>query len=147
MKKYRKNTNAWEQRRLSELGNIMTGSTPSTINKEYYSDNGIPWVTPTDITCNLISDTPRKLSIEGEKVARVVPPNTILVTCIASIGKNALLQVKGSFNQQINSLSPNDKNDPYFLLSESEIWSAIMKRQAAAATMQIVNKSLLSQIL
>ncbi len=134
-------TDDWEQRKLGELGTIMTGSTPSTNHSEYYSDDGIPWVTPTDITSNLISDTPRKLSKDGEKVGRVVPPNTILVTCIASIGKNALLQVKGSFNQQINSLTPNVENDPYFLISESELWSAKMKRKAAAATMQIVNKT------
>ncbi len=136
----------WEQRKLGELGNIMTGSTPSTSHEEYYSDDGIPWVTPTDIETNLISDTPRKLSKDGEKVGRVVPANTILVTCIASIGKNALLQVKGSFNQQINSLTPNDKNDPYFLLTESALWSEKMKKQAAAATMQIVNKTEFSEI-
>lgn len=139
-------TGAWEQRKLKELGNIMTGSTPSTAHSEYYSDDGIPWVTPTDITDNLIWDTPRKLSKEGEKIGRIVPPNTILVTCIASIGKNALLQVKGSFNQQINSLTPNAENDPYFLFTQSEIWSVKMKRQAAAATMQIVNKSQFSDI-
>ena len=139
-------TEDWEQRKLGELGNIMTGSTPSTSHEEYYSDDGIPWVTPTDIETNLISDTPRKLSKDGEKVGRVVPANTILVTCIASIGKNALLQVKGSFNQQINSLTPNDKNDPYFLLTESALWSEKMKKQAAAATMQIVNKTEFSEI-
>ena len=124
----------------------MTGSTPSTSHKEYYSDDGIPWVTPTDICTNLISDTPRKLSKEGEKIGRVAPANTILVTCIASIGKNALLQVKGSFNQQINCLIPNDENDPYFLLTESELWSRTMKRQAASGTMQIVNKTEFSEI-
>lgn len=131
----------WEQRKLYELGHIMTGSTPSSAHNEFYSDDGIPWVTPTDITSNLIIDTPKKLSEEGEKVGRVVPANTILVTCIASIGKNALSKVKGSFNQQINSLTPNNENGPYFLLSESELWSLKMKRQAAAATMQIVNKA------
>ena len=31
-------TDDWEQRKLKEIGNIMTGSTPSTINKEYYSN-------------------------------------------------------------------------------------------------------------
>ena len=139
-------TDDWKKRKLGELGSIMTGSTPSTSHSEFYSDDGIPWITPTDIISNLISNTPRKLSREGEKVGRVVPTNTILVTCIASIGKNALLQVKGSFNQQINSLTPCEENDPYFLLTESELWSAQMKRQAAAATMQIVNKAEFSEI-
>lgn len=87
-------SDAWEQRKLGELGEIMTGSTPSTSKSEYYSDDGIPWVTPTDIDALTISDTPKKLSEEGMKVGRVVPANTILCTCIASIGKNALLTVK-----------------------------------------------------
>ena len=139
-------TDAWEQRRLGELGEITTGSTPSTSNSAYYSENGIPWVTPTDINALTISDTPRKLSEEGAKIGRVVPANTILCTCIASIGKNTLLTVKGSFNQQINSLTPYDENDAYFLLTESEIWSNIMKRMAASGTMQIVNKTEFSEL-
>ena len=114
-------TDSWEQRKLGELGEIMTGSTPSTSKSEYYSEDGIPWVTPTDINSQTISDTPRKLSGEGIKVGRVVPANTILCTCIASIGKNTLLTVKGSFNQQINCLTPNEYNDAYFLLTECSL--------------------------
>ena len=125
----------------------MTGSTPSTSKTEYYSEDGIPWVTPTDINEQTICDTPRKLSEEGAKVGRVVPANTILCTCIASIGKNTLLTVKGSFNQQINSLTPNEDNDAYFLLTESENWSDKMKRMAASGTMQIVNKTEFSELL
>lgn len=139
-------TGEWEQCKLGDLGDIVTGSTPSTAHTEFYSNDGIPWVTPTDITSNLVSDTAKRLSKEGEKIGRVVPPNTILVTCIASIGKNALLKVKGSFNQQINSLTPNNENDSYFLLTESELWSLQMKQQAAAATMQIVNKTEFSEM-
>lgn len=139
-------TDDWEQRKLGELGKISTGSTPSTSNSAYYSEDGIPWVTPTDINELTISDTPRKLSEEGAKVGRVVPANTILCTCIASIGKNTLLTVKGSFNQQINSLTPYDENDAYFLLTESEIWSNTMKHMAASGTMQIVNKTEFSEL-
>ena len=124
----------------------MTGSTPSTSKTEYYSEDGIPWVTPTDINALTISDTPRKLSEKGMEVGRVVPANTILCTCIASIGKNALLTVKGSFNQQINSLTPSAENDAYFLLTESELWSNKMKRMAASGTMQIVNKTEFSEL-
>lgn len=139
-------TGDWEQHKLGELGEISTGSTPSTSNSAYYSEDGIPWVTPTDINELIISDTPRKLSEEGAKVGRIVPANTILCTCIASIGKNTLLTVKGSFNQQINSLTPNAENDAYFLLTESELWSNKMKRMAASGTMQIVNKTEFSNL-
>ena len=140
-------TDTWEQRKLGELGEVITGSTPSTSHDEYYSADGIPWVTPTDISENVIYDTPRKLSDEGQKVGRVVPKNTILVTCIASIGKNAILGTTGSFNQQINGLVPNfNMYVPYFLFTESILWSEKMKRQAAAGTMQIVNKTEFSEL-
>ena len=140
-------TDDWEQRKLENLGEIVTGSTPSTSKEEYYSEDGIPWVTPTDISENIVYDTPRKLSKEGQKVGRVVPKDTILVTCIASIGKNTMLGTTGSFNQQINGLVPDfDKYNPYFLFTESALWSEKMKKQAAAGTMQIVNKTEFSEL-
>ena len=84
-------TDAWEQRKLGELGTITTGSTPSTSIPDYYSDDGIVWVTPTDICENITFESARKLSNLGQQVGRVVPKNTILVTCIASIGKNTIV--------------------------------------------------------
>ena len=59
-------TEDWEQRKLGDIGEVITGSTPSTQHPEYYSEDGILWVTPTDITENVISDTSRKLSPLGE---------------------------------------------------------------------------------
>ena len=140
-------TEAWEQRKLGELGTITTGNTPSTSIPDYYSDDGIVWVTPTDICENITFESARKLSDLGQQVGRVVPKNTILVTCIASIGKNTMLGNTGSFNQQINGLTPNEnKYDPYFLLTESALWSAKMKGSAAAGTMQIVNRTEFSEL-
>ena len=140
-------TFSWEQRKLGELGTITTGNTPSTSIPDYYSDDGIVWVTPTDICENITFESARKLSDLGPQVGRVVPKNTILVTCIASIGKNTMLGNTGSFNQQINGLTPNEnKYDPYFLLTESALWSAKMKGSAAAGTMQIVNRTEFSEL-
>ena len=137
----------WEQRKLGELGTITTGNTPSTSIPDYYSDDGIVWVTPTDICENITFESARKLSDLGQQVGRVVPKNTILVTCIASIGKNTMLGNTGSFNQQINGLTPNEnKYDPYFLLTESALWSAKMKGSAASGTMQIVNRTEFSEL-
>ncbi len=86
------------------------------------------------------------LSERGELVARVVPPQSVLVTCIASIGKNTLLGSKGSFNQQINALVPAPNNDPYFLFTQSNHWSLHMKKLGGALTFQIVNKKEFSEI-
>ena len=137
----------WKARSLIELGDIVTGSTPSTHKSKYYANKGMPWVTPTDISENTTFQSAKYLTEEGQKVARVVPQNTILVTSIASIGKNTILGKKGSFNQQINGLVPNIKeNNPYFLFTESVFWSNKMKNTAASGTMQIVNKKEFSEL-
>ena len=139
---------AWEQRKLGELGSIQTGNTPSTTVKDYYDDNGLLWVTPTDITQNIIHNTERKLSKKGQQVGRVISKNSILCTCIASIGKNAFLPVKCAFNQQINSLTPNENlHNPYFLFTDSYHWSNTMKKGAGGLTFQIVNKTEFSNII
>lgn len=139
-------TEAWEQCKLIDLGRIETGNTPSTLVKEYYSEEGMLWVTPTDINSNILFNTERKLSEKGIKVARVIPANSTLCTCIASIGKNAFLPVKCAFNQQINALTPYDNNDPYFIFTNSYHWSQTMKRGAGGLTFQIVNKTEFSNI-
>ncbi|MBW9330193.1 hypothetical protein D9N18_02285 [Lactococcus raffinolactis] len=126
---------------LKQIGEIITGSTPSTSKIENYSEMGSPWVTPTDINTPTISETQKRLSKAGEMISRMVPKGTILVTSIASIGKNTMLTVRGSFNQQINGVIPNKENDSYFLLVMSEIWSRKMKYFASSGTMPIVNKT------
>ena len=140
-------TEAWEQYKLLELGSIQTGNTPSTAISDYYSEEGLLWVTPSDITQEIVLDTVKKLSSKGEKVGRVIPANSILCTCIASIGKNAFLPVKCAFNQQINALTPyKEKHFPYFLFTDSFHWSQTMKRGAGGLTFQIVNKTEFSNI-
>lgn len=132
----------WKKYQIKQLGKVITGSTPSTKHSEYYNNkDGIPWVTPTDIHQNITYSSARKISKKGQKIARIVPQNTILVTCIASIGKNTILGQMGSFNQQINGLIPDFKKyDLYFLFTQTEFWSLKMKQLASTGTMQIVNK-------
>ena len=137
---------AWEQRKLIELGKVETGNTPSTSIKDYYSEDGLNWITPTDITSNITLTTEKKLSKKGEKVGRVIQANSILCTCIASIGKNTFSPVKCAFNQQINALIPSKDNDPYFLFVDSYNWSQSMLKGAGGLTFQIVNKTEFSNI-
>ncbi|UPS60939.1 restriction endonuclease subunit S [Lactobacillus delbrueckii] len=137
---------AWEERKLKELGDIQTGNTPPTSDSDNYSLDGVLWVTPTDIKSLVISNTAKKLSQVGVTKARIAKAGSILVTSIASIGKNTLLRMDAGFNQQINSLTPTSENDSYFLLTQSEKWSEKMKQIAASATMQIVNKTEFSNI-
>ena len=136
----------WEQRKLKEIGEIQTGNTPPTTDSQNYSEDGMLWVTPTDIEEFVITKTAKRISEIGKKKARIASKGSVLVTCIASIGKNTLLSEDAAFNQQINSISPNGEYDSYFLLTQSFKISEKMANSAATATMQIVNKSQFSNL-
>ena len=136
----------WKEVKLGKIGEIQTGNTPPTNEEDNYEKNGFPWVTPTDINSLVLHTTSKQLSEVGKSKARIAKSGSILVTCIASIGKNTLVRTDSAFNQQINSLTPSEKYSSYFLLTQSEIWSRYMLSAAGAGTMQIINKSDFSNI-
>lgn len=136
----------WEEKKLGEVGDIMTGNTPSTKQEDYYGGCYL-WVTPTDITDSReVSVTAKKLTELGYTVARHIPANSVLVTCIASIGKNAIIRENGSCNQQINSITPyNDYSVEfvYYLICQNE---RLLHANAGAGGMEILNKDSFSKI-
>lgn len=133
--------NSWKLKKIKEIGNISTGNTPSTKNKEFYHPETYLWVTPSDITkSKYITNTARKLSIEGSKKGKFVEKNSVLVTCIASIGKNCIIPVNGYFNQQINSITPNEENNSDFIYYLISFNAKKMKQYAGITATPILNK-------
>lgn len=105
----------WDLKKLNLIGEIVTGSTPSTYNIGYWNGN-IPWITPTDITDSKdIFFGARSLTEQGFNQIRQLPKDTVLITCIASIGKNAILRINGGCNQQINAIIPNKHHSSEFV--------------------------------
>lgn len=89
---------------LSDIANIVTGSTPSTYIPEYWNGN-IPFYSPGDIKSSVSIKTANKtVSTAGAKSGRTVIIGSIMVTCIGSIGKMAVCGKEGITNQQINTL-------------------------------------------
>ena len=136
----------WEEKKLNEVGDIVTGNTPSTKQNDYYGECYL-WVTPTDITDSReVTSTAKMLTELGYTVARHIPANSILVTCIASIGKNAILRENGSCNQQINSITPYDEYSVefvYYLICQNE---KLLHANAGTGGMEILNKENFSKI-
>ena len=133
--------NKWETKRLADVGEVITGSTPPTQIKEYW--NGlIPWITPTDISDKKdIYNSEREISFAGLQVIRKLSANTLLVTCIASIGKNAILRTNGACNQQINAITPNKDHDVdflYYLIENSKKY--LLGNAGITATLMISKK-------
>lgn len=137
----------WAEIEIGDIGEVVTGNTPPTKDESNYSKEGILWVTPTDIKGSKTTKTDKMLSETGLIKARTVPSGSILVTSIASIGKNTMILEEAGFNQQINAVVPKREFDSYFLLFLSNHWSNKMKKTAASGTMQIVNRSEFSKIM
>lgn len=139
------NFNDWALKPIGSIGHISTGSTPKTSNEEYFGGQYL-WVTPTDISGKEIINTARTLTEAGLAASRIIPANSILVTCIASIGKNCILRGIGSCNQQINAITPNELFDPdfvYYAMCKNE---QVLHANAGRGGMEILNKSDFSNI-
>lgn len=136
----------WDLKKVEDFGEIITGSTPSTKVKEYW-DGEIPWVTPTDITDKKnIYYSEREITPTGLNAIRKLSRNSVLVTCIASIGKNAILRRDGACNQQINAIVPNKKHDVDFLYYLFEGNKQYLLGHAGITATNIISKKEFSKI-
>ena len=142
--------NSWVWTIVGEVGEVITGSTPSKDIAEYYGGD-IPFYKPTDldlgINTNSASDT---LTIEGYNLSRKLPVGSILVTCIgATIGKTGLISTEGACNQQINAIIPSSLITSTFLYYSciSEYFQKEIRNHASATTLPILNKNNFTKLL
>jgi type I restriction enzyme S subunit len=110
----------WERRRVSELCETVGGGTPSTKVPDNWGGD-IPWVVPSDITkngCLVLLDTERKITEKGlrDSSAKMLPPDTILMTSRASVGFFALMDRPVCTNQGFISIIPHEVEMRMFLL-------------------------------
>lgn len=116
-------TDAWEQRKLGELAEIVGGGTPNT-NVDAYWDGDIDWYVPAEIGEKIyLNLSQRKITKEGlnRSSAKILPIGTVLFTSRAGIGKTAILTQEGCTNQGFQSIVPQEnKLDSYFIFSRSE---------------------------
>ena len=110
----------WKEYKLSEIGKIVGGATPSTKNPNFY-DGNIPWITPKDLTNwkdVYISKGERSITEAGYNSAscKMMPSGTVLFTSRAPIGYIAIAANEVCTNQGFKSVVPNpDLVDSTFL--------------------------------
>ena len=115
--------------KISEIGKVVGGGTPSTKHAEYYSKNGIAWITPKDLSDyhkKYIGHGAKDISEEGLKnsSAKLLPVDSILVSSRAPIGYVAMAGTDLATSQGFKSIVPNtSKVMPeylYFLMLKSK---------------------------
>lgn len=136
--------------KLCDLGKIVTGNTPKTSDTENYSSLDIPFVKPSDILEDelvSIRNSEFYISEKAREKARIIPPGSILVTCIGIVGKVAINQVECAFNQQINVIIPDAKKcDAKYVAYAIQHLKPKLQNIANAAVVPIINKAQFSQI-
>lgn len=131
----------WETKCISDLGRIVTGSTPSTAIPEFYGGERL-FVSPADISDErFIGLTHTTLTDLGFRQTRPIPPNSILFVCIGSIGKVAQNLVDCASNQQINAVIPNTKHCAAFLYYTLTQVAPQMAALAGRHVVPIINKT------
>ncbi|MCS2716217.1 restriction endonuclease subunit S [Bacteroides thetaiotaomicron] len=130
----------WEEKDIKDIGCVVTGTTPSKSEPVYW-DGDFIWVTAQDMKNKYINDSILKLTNTGKLKARGIPANSILVTCIASIGLNAINNQQCATNQQINSIICNIDYYHEYIYYAIESRIELLKNLAGQTAVPIINKS------
>ena len=131
----------WELATIGSLGKVITGSTPSTQEPKFWGGD-VPFISPSDFDGSVyVKETQRKLTKLGADKGRLLPKDSVLVTCIGSLGGIAMAASESTTNQQINSLVPSRDNDPRFCFYNILFNIDELTKNAGTTTIPIINKS------
>lgn len=138
----------WEKKTLGEIGQIITGATPSTKDSRNYDSDDIPFFKPGDLndySVNELSQSIDSISYYGFENSRKLPTGTILVTCIGIIGKIGILSKPATCNQQINAIICNDNFSNRFIAYNILFHKDTLSQKANGPVVPIINKSSFSK--
>ena len=147
--RFKEFTEAWEQRKLGDISEIVGGGTPSTNIDEYWNGD-INWYSPAEIGEQIIVNTSQrkitKLGLEKSS-AKMLPKGTVLFTSRAGIGNTAILGDTACTNQGFQSIVPDKEQlDSYFIFSRSKELKDYGERVGAGSTFVEVSGKQMSEM-
>lgn len=140
----------WKKVKISDLGQVVGGATPSTKKEEYYNGD-IAWITPKDLSNfhgRYISKGERSITKAGMDSCstQLLPKNTILFSSRAPIGYVAIAKNEICTNQGFKSLIPNDNIDYLFLYYLLKYNKDIIEAMGSGTTFKEVSGSTMRNI-
>lgn len=110
----------WIECKISDIGTVVGGATPSTKKPENYENGTIAWITPKDLstfTRRYIQRGERNITEIGLKSCstQLLPKDTVLFSSRAPIGYVAIATNEVCTNQGFKSVVPNENTNPLFL--------------------------------
>ncbi len=99
---------SWPLVKLGDVCDVYNGSTPSRAEAKYWENGTIPWFTVNDIRLNgrLVYSTKQLITEKAveETSVKLLPKDTVLICCTASVGEHAIAKIPMATNQQFNGL-------------------------------------------
>lgn len=141
----------WIECKISDIGTVVGGATPSTKKSENYQDGIIPWITPKDLATfrgRYIKQGERKITETGLKSCstQLLPKNTVLFSSRAPIGYIAIAANEVCTNQGFKSVIPNENIDPLFLFYLLKYNKDIIEGMGSGTTFKEVSGTTMKNI-
>ena len=140
----------WKKYRFNQIGNVISGGTPSTTVSEYWNGT-IPFVTPNDLsvtTSAIISKTDRNITTLGlsKSSANLLSEGTLIISTRAPIGYLAIAEKECATNQGCKSVSFFSNQDSLFHYYNTQKYIQRMKALGSGTTFAEISKGDLEKI-
>ena len=142
---------SWRVGTIADLGTVVGGGTPSKAKPEYYTDDGIAWITPKDLSIDkskFIAHGENDISELGYRnsSATMMPAGTVLFSSRAPIGYIAIASNEVTTNQGFKSVVPHPEiGTPfvyYFLIHNLPL----IESKASGSTFKEVSGSVMKSV-
>lgn len=143
----------WDVTKIEEVCEVVGGGTPSTHVKEYWNGE-IPFVTPTDITeleernVNFLDKTKSYITKKGLKnsSAKLLPPNSVLLTSRATIGYGLINKIPMATNQGFANLICSERAHNLYVLYLMRFLRKTLLQIASGSTFKEVARGVIRNL-
>ena len=126
----------WKVGSLGDMGAVVCGKTPSKSNSNYYGGD-IPFIKIPDMHGNVfVENSEDRLTEEGSlsQIKKLIPPYSLMVSCIATVGLVSINTKPSHTNQQINTVIPHNKSALFYLYQNIKNNEELLKNMGRGGT-------------
>ena len=126
----------WKVGCLGDMGTIVCGKTPSKANSNYYGGD-IPFIKIPDMHGNVfVESSEDRLTEQGSlsQIKKLIPPYSLMVSCIATVGLVSINTKPSHTNQQINTVIPHNKSALFYLYQYIKNNEELLKNMGRGGT-------------